>query len=151
MADMLGDILGRLGHWAFLIGFWGTVASSILGVWQGTPYLFCDFVGLIKKLPLEDRQSIVTPKSKWYRGFLFWMAGPPIILLSLDRPILLIILFTIVAALFMPFMSATLLYMNSKKEWVGKAWKNGWVTNFILIACLILFGYLGIGELVDLF
>jgi hypothetical protein len=30
----------------FLLGFWGAVFSSVLGVWQSAPYLFADFVAL---------------------------------------------------------------------------------------------------------
>jgi len=150
MAEMLGDVLGRFGQWAFLIGFWGTVASSMLGVWQGTPYIFCDFVGLAKKLPSSKHQAIINSRSKWYRGFLIWLAGPPLLLLALDRPIALIILFTVVAALFMPFLSGTLLYMNSRKEWVGENFRNGWLTNLLLLSCLALFGYLCVDELMHI-
>ncbi len=151
MAGMLGDILGRFGQWAFLIGFWGTVASSILGVWQGTPYIFCDFVGLLKKLPTDEHQLIINSRSKWYRGFLIWLAGPPMLLLALDKPVAIIIFFAVVAALFMPFLSGTLLFMNSRKEWVGEKFRNGWLTNLFLLSCLALFGYLCVDELIHIF
>ena len=36
----------------FLIGFWGAVFSSLLGVWQSIPYLFVDFI-LIRQASLE--------------------------------------------------------------------------------------------------
>ena len=41
---VLGAVAGPIGKWTFLVGFWGAVATSMLGVWQGVPYLFADFV-----------------------------------------------------------------------------------------------------------
>ncbi|MEM7231994.1 MAG: Nramp family divalent metal transporter, partial [Planctomycetota bacterium] len=42
LADRLDEPLGTAGKWAFLIGAWGAVFSSLLGVWQAVPYLFGD-------------------------------------------------------------------------------------------------------------
>ena len=46
LADQLARSLGAPGKWLFLMGFWGAVFTSLLGVWQGVPYLFADFVRL---------------------------------------------------------------------------------------------------------
>lgn len=48
IADLLQErntSFGPVMRWAFLIGAWGAVFSSLLGVWQSVPYLFADFVG----------------------------------------------------------------------------------------------------------
>ncbi len=37
---------GIVAKWAFLIGAWGAVFSSLLGVWQSLPYLFTDFCNM---------------------------------------------------------------------------------------------------------
>lgn len=151
MAGMLESQLGALGRWTFLIGFWGAVATSMLGVWQGVPYLFCDFVGLVKRLPPEKHAQFISSKSIWYRGYLLWLAGPPLLLLLLDKPVAVIVLYSIIGALFMPFLSGTLLYMNSRRDWVGDEFRNGWLTNLILLLSLLLFGYLCIDELLNIF
>jgi Mn2+/Fe2+ NRAMP family transporter len=151
MAPVLGDLIGPVGQWTFLIGFWGAVATSMIGVWQGVPYLFCDFVGLMKRLPSSEHEALVNVKSKWYRGYLFWLAIPPLLLLLADRPVGVIVLYSVIAALFMPFLSITLLYMNSKREWVGDQLRNGWVTVVILLLSIILFGYLCIDEVINAF
>ncbi len=151
MAGILGKVIGPLGNWAFLVGFWGAVATSMLGVWQGIPYMFCDFVGLMKKLSGEDQSKIVSRKSRWYRAYLFWIAVPPLSLLLLDRPIALIVFYSVIGALFMPFLSGTLLYMNSRADWVGSEFKNGWRTKTLLSFCLLLFGYLCLEEVGKLF
>lgn len=143
MAEMLGTILGTWGTWAFRIGFWAAVTTSILGVWQGVPYLFCDFVGLMKRLPKRDLKTFVSTRSPWYRVFLAWLCLPTMLLLFMDRPVAIIVLYAAVGSLFMPFLAGTLLYMNSRRDWVGEDLRSGWMTNAILVLCLVLFGYLG--------
>ncbi|MCX7973921.1 MAG: Nramp family divalent metal transporter [Candidatus Aminicenantes bacterium] len=46
LAEKLGELLGPAGKWLFLTGFWSAVFSSLLGVWQGVPYIFTDFLRL---------------------------------------------------------------------------------------------------------
>ena len=134
-----------------LRGFWGAVFTSMLGVWQGVPYMFCDFVGLMRRLPDGEHSAIINSKSRWYRGFLFWLSVPPLALLLLDKPIALIVFYSIIGALFMPFLSGTLLYMNSRKDWVGPDFVNGWLTKALLSLCLLLFGYLLVDEIIGRF
>lgn len=151
MAAILGDVIGPMGRWAFVIGFWGAVTTSMLGVWQGVPYLFCDFVGLMKRLPPGQHAQIIGTRSVWYRAYLFWLAVPPLALLLLEKPVGLIMFYAIIGALFMPFLSGTLLYMNSRRDWVGEKFKNGWLTTALLVLSLLLFGYLCLDEMLRLF
>lgn len=44
LAGQLAEALGPLGKYAFLLGFWGAVFTSLLGVWQGVPYMFADYL-----------------------------------------------------------------------------------------------------------
>lgn len=150
MAGILGEVVGRFGHWAFLIGFWGAVSTSLLGVWQGIPYLFCDFVALARNMPAREREVIVDSKSLWYRSYLLWLALPPLTLLLLNRPVWLIVLYSVVGSLFMPFLAGTLLVMNSKRNWVGEL-RSSAVNNALLILCLMLFAYLFGSEIIGLF
>ena len=144
MARMLQDIVGPLGKWTFLFGFWAAVTTSMLGVWQGVPYLFADFVGLARGLSDEECHAVTHSRSWWYRGFLLWLALPPLVLLLWDKPVGLIVLYSVVGALFMPFLAGTLLYMNSRREWVGDRLRNGWMTNTLLGLALGLFGYIAV-------
>lgn len=151
MGDVVGGLLGPAGLWAFRIGFWAAVSTSILGVWQGVPYLFCDFVGLLKRLDPRAQRRFVGTRSPWYRGFLAYLALPPMALLVFDRPVLVIVAYAVAGALFMPFLAGTLLLMNSRTAWVGANMRNGWVTNALLALCLILFGYLGVQQILSAF
>ena len=71
-------------------------------------------------------------------------------LLLFDRPVAVVIVYTVVGALFMPFLAGTLLYMNSKRAWVGNL-KTGWVLNVLLALALILFLYLAVHQLIETF
>lgn len=56
MAEQLGGVVGAWGKWTFLLGFWGAVFSSLLGVWQSVPYLFADFWALRKNQSPERKR-----------------------------------------------------------------------------------------------
>ncbi len=143
MGEMMTTALGAAGGWAFRLGFWAAVATSILGVWQGVPYLFCDFVALVKKLPEDRMRTFVSTRSAWYRGYLAFLCLPPLALLWFQRPVFVIVVYAAVGSLFMPFLAGTLLYMNSRADWVGLDMRSGWITNALLALGILLFGYLG--------
>ncbi len=148
MATMLEGVLGPAGRWTFLIGFWGAVATSMLGVWQGVPYLFADFLRLVRGQRLTDKAGIEIELTRTpsYRIFLFWLAVPPLSLLAFGRPVLLVVVYSVMGALFMPFLAATLLYLNSRARLVGPL-RNGLLTILVLVACLVLFGILAYDDL----
>lgn len=95
VAARLEAALGPAGHWAFLIGFWCAVFTSMLGVWQGVPYLFADFVA---HRAAATEKPIDLKKTSAYRGYLFFLAGPPLILLFAEKPVAMVILFTVIGA-----------------------------------------------------
>ncbi len=147
MAAMLDSVFGSAGRWAFLIGFWGAVSTSMLGVWQGVPYLFCDFVSLMKNDTPERRAEVVSTRSPWYRGYLLWLALAPISLLFFDRPVAVVVAYSILGALFMPFLAATLLYLGFRNMKADASYRNPWPSVAGLASCLVLFGYLAIRQL----
>lgn len=148
MADRLEEALGPFGRWSLYLGFWAAVITSVLGVWQGIPYLFADFMALFKQVSREDRNAMIRTDSPYYRGFLLFLTFPPMSLLLFERPVSVVIVYTVVGALFMPFLAGTLLYMNSRKEWVGNL-TSGWLLNMLLALALFLFLYLAAHQLIE--
>ena len=148
MADRLEAALGPFGRWSLYLGFWAAVITSVLGVWQGIPYLFADFMALFKRASSEAREAMVRTDSRYYRGFLLFLTFPTMVLLLFDRPVSIVIIYTVVGAFFMPFLAGTLLYMNSKRAWVGDL-KTGLLLNVLLALALVLFLYLGVNQLID--
>lgn len=152
VAHRIGDVVGPTGKWLFLLGFWGAVFTSLFGVWQSVPYFFADCITSLKYSnssapPLHYSNN---PNTLLYRGFLLYLAFPPMLLLLFGKPVWVIVIYSIVGAFFMPFLAGTLLYMNNKRAWVGTL-KNRWLMNALLLLSLALFGYLAwteIGEVV---
>ena len=151
MAEMLGQTIGPLGSFAYSIGFWGAVFSSLLGVWQGVPYMFADFYGIIKKFSRERRQEITQVTSKQYRIALLFITLVPMPLAFIGRPLFLLVTYTIVGSFFIPFLAITLLYLNNKITWDSPIQRNGWGANFVLVLVLVFFLAVGMRDVVGQF
>ena len=129
----------------FLIGVWGAVFTSTLGVWNGVPYLFADFVNA-----LQGRfDAVVDTPGTAYRGYLLYLAVPPMALLFLGRPLWIIKVYTLTGGLFMPLLAASLLWLNSRRDLVGRM-RNRVSATATLVLALVLFGLIAIRQLMDL-
>ena len=139
IADRLLDLMGPLGYWTFLLGFWAAVFTSMLGVWSGVPYLFADLVQRYRHRygsggePTERLRQRAT-----YRWFLLYLALPPVLLAVYQRPAWIGVAYAVAGAAFMPFLAGVLLYQNNRREWLG-VHRNGALTNAGLLICLLLF------------
>lgn len=139
LAENLGATLGPAGKWAFLIGAWAAIASSLLGVWQAVPYLFADFV--IGRGSGVERVSDLT-RSWAYRGYLLAIAVLPIPMLFVKFETAQKF-YAVFGASFIPLLAVLLLYMNGRASWVGASNRNGWWTIAALIAAVVMFGWFG--------
>ncbi|HRE83622.1 MAG TPA: Nramp family divalent metal transporter [Opitutaceae bacterium] len=144
IAQRLETVAGRFGRWVFLIGFWSTVFTAMMGVWQGVPSIFAELIE-------TARQKPTTPKEhrRYYLSSLAYLAGPPLLLLWFNQPIAVVMTFSIVGAFFMPFLAGTLLYLNNQRKWMGSL-ANRWPGNLGLTICLLAFGVACIRELATL-
>lgn len=142
LSDRLGELFGAWGRLAFLTGFWCAVFSSLIGVWQGVPYLFADWwQGIFK----SETKAEADAQSSSYRWFLIFLAGPPLILQVFDRPLLVVVIYAVAGAFFMPLLAGTLLVMNNRTKAVGSLKNSRWV-NAGLVLSLLLFGVLFVVE-----
>jgi Mn2+/Fe2+ NRAMP family transporter len=146
MAEMLGSILGVFGYYAYAIGFWAAVFASLLGVWQSVPYLYADLVGVFRGLDPAARVAMTQVTSLPYRLALVFITLVPLPFAFTGRPLQVIVIYTIVGSLFVPFLAATLLYLNNKVAWTEAVPKNHWSTNLLLVAILLLFAAVGAQE-----
>ncbi len=137
LAENLDTTLGPVGKWLFLVGVWGAVSSSLLGVWQSVPYLFTDFCLLIRRR--EDGQRTAVSTQSWlYRGYLVALAIIPMLALpygfkSLQKA------YAIFGAAFMPFLALVLIYLNGSTRLIGAPCKNRLVSNLALAAIVLFF------------
>ncbi|AHY47767.1 Natural resistance-associated macrophage protein [Rubrobacter radiotolerans] len=150
LSEPISARFGGVAAVMFLIGFWAAATSSILGAWNGGAYLFADLVRTARNVPDERAEEYLSEKSVWFRGFLAWMTFPPMVLLALGQPILLVIVYASLGALFMPFLALTLLWLlNSSRT--PTEHRSGWLSNLALGGALVLFTVLGINELIGTF
>jgi Mn2+/Fe2+ NRAMP family transporter len=143
MAEMLGSILGAFGRYAYSVGFWAAVFASLLGVWQSVPYLYADFYSILKKLPAGERARVTKVTSTPYRLALIFVTLAPIPFAFTGQPLQVIVAYTIVGSLFVPFLAATLLYLNNRVGWTNGVPHNNLATNALLVVILLLFAIVG--------
>lgn len=147
LARSLEVSLGPVARWLFLLGAWGAVFSSLLGVWQAVPYLFADFCIQMRRrrvaetgVPASRESSPVDTKSLPYRAYLFAIATIPIVGVFGDFKQAQK-LYAVVGAFFLPLLALALLIMNGRADWVGDRLRNRWPTAIVLLATLVFFSW----------
>ncbi len=158
---VLGDALGaEFGQWArvlFLVGFLAVTSSSLLGVWNGVSLMFADWTRTVKlphgraaeaqleraaaggsttdpavRVGADEAFTGTVAERSWaFRGYLLWLTLPPMVLLTLDRPFLLTLVYGVLGSVFMPFLAITLmLLLNSRR--VAREGRSRWLSNGLL-------------------
>lgn len=150
LSDPLAERFGVVAKWLFLIGFWSAVTSSILGAWNGSAYLFADFVKTARRVPDEEAESYLSEKSPYFRGFLVWITFPPMVLLFFGEPVLLIVIYAALGALFLPFLAATLLWLLNSER-VDREYRNRILPNAVMVLALLVFAALAVQEIIGQF
>lgn len=142
LSDQLGNQLGPWGKWLFLIGSFGAVFSSLLGVWQSIPYIFADTWRLA--LHSQDEETIraqsadISKNRKVYHIFMVLLAIVPMLGLfaSFQQAQKF---YTVTGAYFFPALALALILLNSREKWVGKEFKYGPVSILMLVATIAFF------------
>jgi Mn2+/Fe2+ NRAMP family transporter len=142
LADELQATLFPAAKWAFLVGAWGAVFSSLLGVWQSVPYLFADLWQLMRPPREPSAVQSVDTKSKLYRLLLVALATIPAVGL-LTRFEQAQKVYAIVGALFIPLLAVALLLLNGRRGLIGPQFRNAWPVNLLLLAAVAFFLYAG--------
>jgi Mn2+/Fe2+ NRAMP family transporter len=138
LSEQLVEPLGQTGKWLFLIGAFGAVFSSLLGVWQAVPYLFADTLGLLREDGKPPAHAVIDTGSPAYRGYLVALAIVPMAGLfwrfqEIQK------LYAIIGATFVPLLALSLLILNGRAEWVGERFRNRPATVVALLATLAFF------------
>jgi hypothetical protein len=145
LAKHLETELGSMGtaaKWAFLVGAWGAVFSSLLGVWQSVPYLYADLWRLIGWKKEATTQRTVSTQSFHYQGYLFALATVPAIGLwtKFEQAQKL---YAIIGAMFIPMLAVVLLILNGQSKLVGERYQNTKLTSLLLLGALVFFVLVG--------
>lgn len=141
LGTLLRATLGATVGTLFLIGAWGAIFSSLLGVWQSVPYLFADLYDLLVEGPASNRR-VVTTEDPAYRHFGVALAVVPMIGLGVGFARMQW-LYAFVGALFMPMLALALLILNGRVDLVGEAHRDRPATRAALVVILLFFLWAG--------
>ncbi|MEU4616912.1 Nramp family divalent metal transporter [Streptomyces umbrinus] len=177
LGDILEDEYGTATAKFFLIGFFATSFTSLIGVWHGVSLMFADFVERYRK----DRADRATGEGKppagkttsgegsapsggstsgeevasgarersWpFRAYLLWLTFPPIVLLFQGEPFRLIILYGVLGAAFLPFLALTLVWLLNSSRTPAE-WRNGILSNSMLTIAGLIFVILCVKQIWD--
>jgi Mn2+/Fe2+ NRAMP family transporter len=138
LAARLEEPIGPIGKWMFLLGAWGTVFSSLLGVWQAVPYLFADCWGLARGANQARHVDRIDTSALPYRSYLVVLAIVPMLGLftgfqQVQK------LYTISGAMFFPFLALALLVFNGRSAWIGVQFRNRPITVVVLLGVMAFF------------
>ncbi len=159
LGDILEERLDPVTRDLFLIGFFATAFTSVIGVWHGVSLLFASFVARVRAdragratASETDTKAVAegTPERSWpFRAYLLWLTFPPMILVYQNEPVGLTLTYGVLGALFMPFLAATLLILlNSDRA--PREWRNRLLSNVMLVAAGVLFLVVCVHEIQDL-
>ncbi|NNN36712.1 Nramp family divalent metal transporter [Streptomyces sp. S3(2020)] len=153
LSDILADKYGSATAKFFLIGFFATSYTSLIGVWHGVSLMFADFVARFRdkgesKGTGEEVASGARERSWPFRAYLLWLTFPPIVLLFQGQPFRLIILYGVLGAAFLPFLAGTLMWLLNSARTPAE-WRNGPVSNAMLVIAGLLFLVLCVKQIWD--
>ncbi|MFC9891289.1 Nramp family divalent metal transporter [Streptomyces pilosus] len=151
LGDVLEEQYGTATGKLFLIGFFATSFTSLIGVWHGVSLMFADFLAR-QRGEREARGEVLASgrrERSWaFRAYLLWLTFPPMILLFQDEPFRLIIIYGVLGAAFMPFLALTLMWLlNSSRT--PREWRNGPLSNTMLAVAGLLFLVLCVKQVWD--
>lgn len=134
----------------FLVGFFATSFTSLIGVWHGVSLMFADFVERYRSARVTGEEVARGDREKgWpFRAYLLWLTFPPIVLLFQGQPFRLVILYGVLGAAFMPFLALTLIWLLNSRR-VPTEWRNGWLSNGMLVVAGLLFVVLCVKQIWD--
>ncbi|MFC8370202.1 MULTISPECIES: Nramp family divalent metal transporter [unclassified Streptomyces] len=151
LGDILEEEYGTATGKLFLIGFFATSFTSLIGVWHGVSLMFADFLARQRgeREARGDELASGRRERSWaFRAYLLWLTFPPMILLFQDEPFRLIIVYGVLGAAFMPFLALTLMWLlNSSRT--PREWRNGPLSNTMLAVAGLLFLVLCVKQVWD--
>ncbi|MET7455011.1 Nramp family divalent metal transporter [Streptomyces sp. NPDC005574] len=151
LGDILADRYGTATAKFFLIGFFATSFTSLIGVWHGVSLMFADFVARYRGREQAGGEAVASGERErgWpFRAYLLWLTFPPVVLLFQGQPFRLIILYGVLGAAFLPFLAGTLMWLlNSRRT--PREWRNGPLSNAMLALAGLLFLVLCVKQVWD--
>jgi len=128
---------GILGLIVFGLGLWGAAFSSFIGFNTGYALIVTDicrkFVPGLRRPVKREEKGYSAKRDPIYRwAIIFWSFAPLYIIFTETRAVWLVLMVNAFIVLLIPVLAIPLLMLTNDKSLMGK-YKNGWLTNGILV------------------
>ena len=129
---------GKAGRIAFGVGLIATVLSSLLGMLQSMPRLLIDYFCAVRGFDDTRRKQWSNEQGWPYRITILSCAILPCAWVCVRQPAQIVVAYAIYASLFLPFMAASLLWLNNQSTQL-REYRNSLLANIVLSTCLVIF------------
>ncbi|KHS50748.1 hypothetical protein [Brevibacterium linens] len=142
IADDLVGRIGQTGRLVFLISFLAVVYTSVLGGFSGIAYVTADCLRVLRRYPHQDEPAHeMSAKSIEFRGVLVYLSIATLVIMSLGKPVTLVLVYAAISAFILPVLALALLVILNRSSVPAQLRNTKW-SNVLLAVCLALFGFL---------
>ncbi len=154
LVRIFSETQGVVGSIIFSLGLWGAAFSTLVGIITGYALVVTDisrflFPSLGKRSTTESDQQAAKSHPVYRICVAFWAFSPLYILFTGVNPIWLVLSVNALFAVLIPVLTPALLRITNNKSLMGE-YKNGWLTNTILVILVVVAVCLTGINLVDL-
>ena len=154
LVRIFSETQGVVGSIIFSLGLWGAAFSTLVGIITGYALVVTDisrflFPSLGKRSATERGQQAAKSHPVYRVCVAFWAFSPLYILFTGVNPIWLVLSVNALFAVLIPVLTPALLRITNNKSLMGE-YKNGWLTNTILVILVVVAVCLTCINLVDL-
>ncbi len=137
---------GVVGLVAFTLGLWGAAFSTFIGLNLGFAFIFTDicrnFVPGLKDSGVQKREGYTHNKDPIYKWILFFWSFAPIYIVFTDvKPVWLVLMVMAFMVVLIPVLAVSLLWITNDRSLMGR-YRNGWLTNLVLVTLVLIALYL---------
>ncbi len=137
---------GVVGLVAFTLGLWGAAFSTFIGLNLGFAIIFTDicrnFVPGLKDSGVQKREGYTHNKDPIYKWILFFWSFAPIYIVFTDvKPVWLVLMVMAFMVVLIPVLAVSLLWITNDRSLMGR-YRNGWLTNLVLVTLVLIALYL---------
>lgn len=148
LADPMGDMLGAPVRVLFLVAFFFVVFSSLVGGYNALSYLVADCARVIRGIPEADADRHMATTSRPFRANVCFLVLASIVVVFTGKPVGLVMVYAVFGSLILPILSGALLWLLNRRS-IEPVYRNGWAANIGLGAALVLFGVLGVAQILE--
>jgi len=153
LVRIFSDRLGRAGRVIFALGLWAATFTTFVGANTGYAVVFSDITRRIipglRPVYATSTERISVGRDRIYQAALaFWAFSPLYVLVADWDAAFLALLVSAIVVFLIPLLGFGLLWLSASGERMGK-YRNGPITNALLILLILISAYLSVTTIWD--